>query len=94
MFIGKTKLDSSYPDLQLKVLGYQNLPYSKNWNKNDGGKIVLLQEGLIARRLKDFEGDTTEVICLELTVCKKIWFIIFAYRPTFNNNFSVNSKIL
>ena len=42
---------------------------------------MFLREGLIARRFIDFEENGTEIICLELTICKKIWFTIFAYRP-------------
>ena len=47
---------------------------------------MFLRESLIARRLRDFEEDITEIICLELTICNKIWFIIFVYRPPTNNN--------
>ena len=47
---------------------------------------MVLRKGLIARRLRDSEGDTTEIICLKLTIYKKIWFIKFAYRPPNNNN--------
>ena len=47
---------------------------------------MFLRESLIARRLRDFEEDITEMICLELTICNKIWFIIFVYRPPTNNN--------
>ena len=78
--IDETKLDSSYPDPQLKTSGYQYPPYRKDRNKY-GGKIVFLREGLTARGFRDFGRDTTETICLELTISKKIWFIIFSYRP-------------
>ena len=47
---------------------------------------MFLRESLIARKLGDFEGDTTDTICLEFTIPNKIWFIIFAYRPPINNN--------
>ena len=46
---------------------------------------MFLREGLITRRLRDFEGDTTETICQELTISKKIWLITFTYRPINNN---------
>ena len=64
----KTKLDSSYPNPPLKVSGYQYPPYHKYRNKYDGGKIAFLREGIIATRLGDFEGDTTETIRLKLTI--------------------------
>ena len=44
------------------------------------------QEGLLATRFRDFEGHTTEIIFLEFTISRKIWLIIFAYRPLSNNN--------
>ena len=47
---------------------------------------MFLKEGLIARRLRNFERDTTKIICLELAISKKIWLIIFAYRPPISNN--------
>ena len=63
--IDETKLDSSYPDAQFKIPGYQCLPYRKDRNKNGDGKIVFIREGLITLRLKAFEGDIFETICLE-----------------------------
>ena len=44
----------------------------------------MFLRGLITRSLRDFERDKTEII--ERTICKKIWFIIFTYRPPVNNN--------
>ena len=84
--IDETKSGSYYPDSQLKISDYQHPPYRKDRNKYGDGKIVFLREGLIPRRLRDFDGDTTEIICLELNICRKIWFIIFDYRPPINNN--------
>ena len=72
--------------IDMNISGYQYPPYHKDRSKYGGGKIVFLRENLIARRLRDFEAGTTENICLELTICKKIWFIIFAYWPPINNN--------
>ena len=47
---------------------------------------MFLREGLIARRPREFKGNTTETIWLELIISKKIWYIIFFYRPPINNN--------
>ena len=45
--------------------------------------------------LRDFEGDTTEIICLELTILKKkIWFIASAYRLEVNNSKYINCKYI
>ena len=69
--MGKTKLDSSYPNPQLKNLGYQYPPCRKDRNKYGGVKIGFLRVGLIAKRLRDFEGDTTEII---------FWNLLYARR--------------
>ena len=82
--IDKTKLES-YSNLQWKILGYQ-YPLWRKDRKYGGRTIMVLRKGLITRRLRDSEGDTTEIICLKLTIYKKIWFIKFAYRPPNNNN--------
>ena len=73
--IDGTKLDSSYPEAQFEITGYQYLPYRKDKNKNGGGKIAFTREGLITKRLKAFEGDISETISLEVTISKKFWFI-------------------
>ena len=37
-------------------------------------------------RLKAFEGDTSETICLEVTISKIVWLINYVYQPPYNNN--------
>ena len=70
--INETRLDSSYPDAQFEVPGYQYPPYCKDRNKSGGSKIVFVRKGLITKRLKAFEGDIFETICLEVTIPKKV----------------------
>ena len=70
----------------MKISSCQYSPYRKDQNKYGRGKVVFLREALIARLLRDFEEDTTETICLELTIYKKIGLIILADRPPINNN--------
>ena len=84
--IDETKLDCSYPDSQFHIDGYQFPPFRKDRNKNGGGKIVYTREGIIVKRLKELEGKTSEIICLELTISKKKWCVTFAYRPPQTNN--------
>ena len=58
---------------------------------------MFLREGLIGRRLRDFEEGKIETVCLELTLFKKILFIIFVFidlLPTvIKINFSVHSQV-
>ena len=37
-------------------------------------------------RLKAFEGDISETICLEVTISKIVWLINYVYQPPYNNN--------
>ena len=66
--------------------GYQYRPYRKDRNKNGGGKIFFIREGLITKRLKAFKGDISETLYLEVTISEKVWFITYVYRPSYNNN--------
>ena len=60
-------------------------PFRQDRDKNGGGKMVFIREGLIAKRLYTYE-DTSETISLEVTISKKEWCVTFAYRPSYNSN--------
>ena len=47
---------------------------------------MFIRQGLNTRRLLKFETKVSETICIELTISKKKWCILFAYRPPQNNN--------
>ena len=49
------------------------------------GKMLFIRQGLITRRLRKFETKVSETICVELTISKKKWCILFAYGPPENN---------
>ena len=78
--IDETKLDSSLPNQQFKIEGYQFPPLRRDRNSKGGGKMVLVR-GFIAKQVKNFETKNAGTICLELTIVKKKWCILFAYRP-------------
>ena len=44
--IDETKLDESFPDAQFHIEVYQYPTFRKDHNKNSGGKIVHVKEGL------------------------------------------------
>ena len=90
--VDETKLDSSYPDSQFLRDGYQFPPFRKDKNKYGGGKIVYVREGFIAKRLANLERNTSETICIEVTISKKKWCIIFFYRPPHSNNKKYSSQ--
>ena len=82
----ETKLDFSNPDAQFEIPDYQYPPYRKERNKNGGGKIVFIREGLNTKRLKAFEGDISQTIGLEVMISKKVWFMTYDYLPPYNDN--------
>ena len=84
--VDETKLDSSYPNAQFHIDGYQFTPFPKDRNKYERGKMVYIRGGIIARRLENLEDKHSETICPELTFSKKKWCITFAYRPPSNDN--------
>ena len=85
----ETKPDSSYPNAQFHIDGYQFPPFRKDRNNYGGGKMVYIRDGIIAKRLENLEGKHSETICLELTVSKKKWCITFAYRLPSNDNTAI-----
>ena len=53
--IDETKLDSSFPNHQFKIEGYQFPPLGRDWNSMKGGKMVFVREGFIVKQMKNFE---------------------------------------
>ena len=48
--------------------------------------MVFLREVVIAKRLYSYEDNTSETICLEVTISKKKWCITHAYRSPHSSN--------
>ena len=83
--IEETKINPSFPDSQFQIDGYQFPPFRKDRNKHRGGKIVYVRNSTITKWIKQFKGFG-ETICLEFTLSKKKWCVLFVYRPPQNNN--------
>ena len=84
--IDETKLTPEIPTAKFRLKGYQYPPirrdgFCEKSNSFGGGKLVYIKEGLICKRLGDFETKTAETICIELALRNKKWFIMFGYRP-------------
>ena len=79
--IDETKIDESFPNSQLFIENDQFPPYRRDRNSKGGGKIVYMRKGLFSKRLKNLESKNTETICIEVTISKKKWCVLFAYRP-------------
>ena len=84
--IDETKLTPEIPTAKFSIPGYQYPPIrrdriSNNPNSHGGGKMVFIKEGIICKRMDEFETKTAETICLELSLKNTKWFIMFGYRP-------------
>ena len=76
--VDETKLDSSFPDHKFKIEGYQFPLFRRGRNSKGGGKLVYLREGFIVKRMPKFNTGKAETICIEITIAKKKWCILFA----------------
>ena len=76
--INETKLDTSFPDSQLKIDGYKFPLFRKDRELKGGEKIIFVPEGLVGKRLSHCESPSIESICIELTISKRKWCILFA----------------
>ena len=79
--VDETKLDESFPDSQFLIENYQFPLFRRDRNSKGGGKIVYVREGLISKRLIQFESEFIETICIEIKISKKKWCSVY-YSPT------------
>ena len=68
--------------------------YRRDRNSKGGGKLVFVKNDLIAKRVKDLETKVSETVRIELTISKKKWCILFAYKPPKQNNVLFFQEIL
>ena len=54
-------------------------PPQNNLSKGSD-KVVYVRDGLITKRVLNFETPNAETICVELNIANRKWFIMFAYR--------------
>ena len=56
-------------------------------DKHGCGKVVFVKEGLIVNRIKEFETNKSETICLKLTISNKKWLCMHTVCPMKQTNF-------
>ena len=83
--ISETKLDDSFPTAQFNIEGYE-VRARRDRDKNGGGLIEFVKQGVICRRLKEYETKTSESICSELIISKKKLICFSIYRPPATGN--------
>ena len=81
----------NFPNTQVHLPDYQFPPFRRDRNSSGGGKIVYICNGILAKRLTIYETQNKESICVEITIKKRKWGILFAYRPPNNNNLKLFS---
>ena len=89
--LSETRLDSSVPDSEIHIEGYQCVRVDRN--RNGGGIITYVQENVHFNVRKDLFIAGLEVMCLEVyQVKQKPFFVVYWYRPP-DSSISVYDKI-
>ena len=83
--VDETKLDDSFPNSQFILENFQFPPFRRDRNSKEGGKLVYVKQGIIAKTLENLETKFFETICIILTFSRKKWCALFAYRPPKQN---------
>ena len=76
----ETKLDTSFPDSQFNIDGYQFPLFRKEGDSKACVKIVSILEDIVGKRLSNCESPSNESICKEQTICKRKSCILLAYQ--------------
>ena len=82
--IDKTKIYLSFPSFILTNINF-HLSVEIEIKKAEG-KFFLRWRVSFLKRMKELEGKTSKIICIELTFSKEKWLVAFAYRPLRNTN--------
>ena len=84
LFIGETKLDSSFTTAQFTLPEFKT--HRADRNQNGGGIMLIIRSDIPCRRLKSYEDDVIEPIeslVVEVMVRKEKWLFICLYNPNF-----------
>ena len=72
---------------------YQFPRFRRDQNSKGGCKLVFVKNVHRAKRIKDIETKVSDTICIKLTITKKKWCILFAYKPPKQQNVSFFQEI-
>ena len=91
-FIGETKIDDSFPNVQLKIDGYKS--FKKDRDAFGGGLLIYVNEKLNCRSLEICLPNTfIEILPLELRLLNSKWLILGTYKPLSQNEPTSVSEI-
>ena len=80
--IEETKLDTGFPNAQVHLPDYYFPPFRRDRNSSRREKIVYIRNEITAKRLLVYESQNMESICVEITIKKRKWGVLFTYLPT------------
>ena len=83
--LSETKLDESFPSNQFNIENYE-IRRRKDRDNYGVGLIEYIRKGVLSKNLSEFEMNGTEMICSEITISKKKWFIMSIYRSPVSSN--------
>ena len=92
LVLSKTKLEDSFPSAKFSIPDYV-IRAGRDRHKNGGGLIEFVKEGLICKRLKNFESNTSQCICSEITISKRKWLCFSIYKPHSKENWEIFYKL-
>ena len=79
--IGETKLDSSFPESQFLIEGFQK-PYRLDVTSRSGGLLAFVKSHLPSRQLLNFVlPKDIQIINFELNLRKEKWLVVVIYKP-------------
>ena len=79
LVLAETKLDDQFFKTQFFLNQYYE-PTRKDFSKTSGGLIEYIRNGIIRKRLPQYELKDFESISSELTINKQKWFLLSFYR--------------
>ena len=83
--LAETKLDDQFSKAQFYLNQYYD-PTRKDLTKTSGGLIEYVRNGIIRKRMPQYELNDFESIASELTINKEKWLLLSFYRTERNEN--------
>ena len=91
LIVAETKIDDSFNINLFKAEGYKT--ERRDRTAHGGGLMTFVRSNLPFKRRKDLECEEVETICYELSMSKRKWCILGAYRPPSMNNQNFESDL-
>ena len=80
LMVSETKLDETFTTAQFQIEGSQE-PIRIDRNKNGGGIMIYIRDGLAAKEIKSHRLRTVEGTFIKLVIRNSKWLIMAGYNP-------------